>query len=80
MAITKNELLKLLDDSIDLEEKSIQVYNKHLKTALFWSGLPEDERRQLNIYLSMLAKESSKHSARLSALKEKVEKEGKDVY
>ncbi|MDO8804915.1 MAG: hypothetical protein Q7R35_10815 [Elusimicrobiota bacterium] len=80
MGVTKKELLKLIDEAIDLEEKSIPVYRKHLDTALFWSGLPTGERRQLNIYLNVLAKESGKHFARLTALKEKIEKGEKDVY
>ena len=78
--MTKKELLKLVDEAIDLEEKSIPVYRKHLGTALFWSGLPEWERKQLGIYLNILAKESGKHAVKLAALKEKIEKGGKDVY
>lgn len=80
MGMTKKEILKLIDEAIDLEEKSIQIYRKHLDTALFWSGLPEWERKQLNMYLNVLAKESVKHAMRLDALKEKTEKGGKDVY
>jgi|GEM_PF-454796 len=80
MSVTKKELLKMVDEAIDLEDKSIPVYMKHLNTALFWSGLPEWERKQLNIYLNVLAKESGKHSVKLNALRDKVEKGGKDVY
>jgi hypothetical protein len=80
MGLTKKELLKLIDEAIDLEDKSIPVYMKHLGTALFWSGLPKWERHQLDVYLNVLAKESAKHSVRLAALKEKIEKGGKDVY
>jgi len=80
MGITKQELLKFIDDAVDLEDKSIQIYRKHLDTALFWSGLPEWDRKQLNIQMNMLAQESTKHSARLAALKAKIEKGEKDVY
>ncbi len=80
MSVTKKELLKMIDDAIDLEEKSIPVYMKHINTALFWSGLPEWERKQLGIYLNMLAKESGKHSVKLNSLKKKIEQGGKDVY
>lgn len=80
MGMTKQKLLKAIDDARDLEDKSIQVYNKHLKTALFWSGLPDWERGQVNICLNMLAKESGKHSVKLGALKEKIAREDKDVY
>ena len=78
--MTKEELLKFIDRASDLEDRSIQIYRKHLDTALFWSGLPDWERKQLGIHLNMLAKESGKHSAKLAALREKIEKGGKDVY
>ena len=80
MSVPKKELLKMIDEAIDLEDKSVPVYMKHLNTALFWSGLSKWERDQLTISLNMLAKESSRHSAKLSALREKIEKGGKDVY
>ena len=80
MAITKNELLKMIDDAIYLEDKSIPVYRKHLKTALFWSGLSEWDRHQLNVYLNALAGESTKHSIKLAGLKEKLAGEARDVF
>ncbi|HNW44310.1 MAG TPA: hypothetical protein PKI19_07375 [Elusimicrobiales bacterium] len=80
MSINKEELLKLIEDAINLEDKSIQIYHKHLKTALFWSGLPESKRAQLNTYMHVLSAESGKHSARLNALKAKIEKGEKNVY
>ena len=80
MGITRQELLKFIDDAGDLEDKSIQIYRKHLDTALFWSGLSEWERKQLSIQLNMLATESTRHAAKLAALREKIVKGGKDVY
>ena len=80
MGVTKKEFLKMIDDAIDLEDKSIPVYLKHLHTALFWSGLSDWERRQLHISLNILAKESAKHSAKLTALRQQIETGGKDVY
>lgn len=80
MGITKQELLKFIDDAADLEDKSIQIYRKHLDTALFWSGLTDWERKQLSIQLNMLATESTRHSEKLAALREKITKGGKDVY
>ncbi len=80
MSMTKEELLKVIDDAIDLEERSIRIYRKHLDTALFWSGLPELKRDQINMHFNFLATESSKHWAKLAALRKKIEKGGKDVY
>lgn len=80
MGITKKELLKMIDDSIYLEDKSIPIYRKHMKTALFWSGLSEWDQRQLNVYLNALAGESAKHSLRLAELKAKLSGEARDVF
>lgn len=80
MSMTKEELLKFIDDAIDLEDRSIQIYRKHLDTALFWSGLADWEREQLKVSLDMLAKGSGKHAARLNSLKDTIVKGGKDVY
>jgi hypothetical protein len=80
MGMTKRELMKFIDDAVDLEERAIQIYSKHLNTALFWSGFPELTRKQLSISLNMLIKESGRNSAELNALKEKIGKGGKDVY
>lgn len=80
MSVTKKELLKMLDDAIALEDRSIPVYMRHLKTAMFWSGLPAAQREQVRIQLGILQKESQRHSALLGELRQKVEKEGRDVF
>ena len=80
MSTTKNELLKMIDNAINLEEKSILIYKKHLDTALFWSGLQKEKQSRLRKSLNTLAKESGKHFAKLNTLKEAIKKEEKDVY
>lgn len=80
MAVDKKALLKMLDDAIILEDRSVPVYNRHLKTALFWSGLPAAEREKLRIQLGILEKESERHSRVLGEMRKKIEGSEKDVF
>lgn len=80
MGVNKTELIKMIEDAIALEDKSIQIYRKHLGTAIFWSGLTEWGREQLRIALDILAQESARHERALASLKARVESGGKDVY
>lgn len=80
MAVEKKALLKMLDDAIMLEDRSVPVYNRHLKTALFWSGLPAAEREKLRIQLGILEKESERHSRVLGEMRKKIEGSEKDVF
>lgn len=80
MGIPKKELLKMVDDAITLEDRSVPVYNRHLKTALFWSGLPAADREKLRIQLGILEKESERHSRSLGELRKKIEENPKNVF
>ena len=80
MAVDKKHLLKMLDDAIALEDRAIPVYSRHLKTALFWSGLPPEEREHLRIQLNVLEKESLKHIEALGRLRAGIERDPRDVF
>ena len=70
----------MVDDAITLEDRSVPVYNRHLKTALFWSGLPAADREKLRIQLGILEKESERHSRSLGELRKKIEENPKNVF
>jgi len=80
MGIEKKKLLKILEDSIALDDKAIPIYNRHLKTALFWSGLPAAAREQLRIQLGILEKESERHTKVLREMKLKIEGDERNVF
>lgn len=80
MAVSKKELLKMFDDALEIEELSIPIINKHLRTALFWSGLSKEETEELRTYLLVLAGESGKHSKFMNSMKKKVQESKKDVF
>ena len=80
MSIEKTKLLKMMEDAISLEDKAIPIYNRHLKTALFWSGLTASAREQLRIQLGILEKESERHTKVLREMKKKIEGDDRNVF
>ena len=57
----KENLIKLLKQALLAEEKAIPIYNRHLESAVFWAGLPEDSVAKIKSVLELLAKESASH-------------------
>jgi len=80
MGVDKNTLLKMLDEAMALEERAIPLYSRHLKTAMFWSGLDPVEREHLRIQLGVLEQESNRHHKVLTAMKEKIKEDERDVF
>ncbi len=57
----KKKLFGLLKQALDSEEKAVPIYNHHLESAVFWTGLSEDKAKELREVLRLLAKESIEH-------------------
>jgi hypothetical protein len=75
----KKEVLANLDDSIVIEELAVPIYRKHFDSALFWSGLKEEDVKIIKTKLNTLIDESLEHVEILKKLKEIVKKGGSDV-
>ena len=71
--MSKDELLKLIEDSIIIEERAIPIYQEHIDSALFWSGFSAEQQETIKSTLEEITKDSEKHIAILNALKKKVE-------
>jgi len=80
MGVAKKELLGMLNSAIELEEWAIPIYSRHLKTALFWSGLDAVEREGMRIQLSVLSQEAHRHTKVLSRMKKKIEEDKRHVF
>lgn len=80
MAITKAELMKKIDEAIYSEDTAVSIYTKHIKTAVFWSGLNPEIREHIRIELGILEKESMRHKNLLEELKKKIEKDERNVF
>ena len=80
MGVRKNKLLAMIDDALMKEEKAMPLYSRHLKTALFWSGLSTAVREQLRIQLGILETESNRHAKVLAEMKKKIEEDERNVF
>jgi len=80
MGVEKHKLLKMLEEASHLEDQAMPIYSRHLKTALFWSGLDAAAREQLRIQLGILEKESQRHTKALKELAEKIREDKRNVF
>ena len=78
--IKKAELKFLIKDAIDREERSIPVYMNHLKAALFWIGLKDEDVKKIKAAFADLAAKSAGHKKVLEELLKKVEGSPKDAF
>lgn len=68
----KKSLLKLLDESIVVEELAIPIYSEHLDSALFWSGFKSEITDEIKKTLLKIANESKEHIRIIQKLKNKI--------
>lgn len=66
----KKEIIKLIDDSIIIEEMAIPIYKKHLDSSMFWSGFDVSDQETIRQGLETLIRESKKHIKILNRLSE----------
>ena len=78
--IEKQELLKLLKEAYNAEEMSIPVYMRHLKTAVFWTGVPREEAEKTRKLLNDLAIGSNSHKKIVMDLINKVKESNRDAF
>lgn len=70
----KEKLLKLIEESIVLEEKAVPIYAKHLKSVMFWSHISEDKQKIIVEKLKILSKDTKFHITALNKVKKIIEK------
>jgi rubrerythrin len=78
--MTRDELLKKVDEAIITEEKAVVLYAKHLKAVLEWSGLAKKETAEVKEVLDVLIDESRAHERILRAVKDELKKGGDSVH
>ena len=78
--ITKEKIVKQLEESRKTEEIAVQLYCKHIKSTLFLSGFNEKNCSRIKEILNMLARESKVHDDIIEQLIEHVKNGAKDVY
>lgn len=74
MTNDETALLKLLKAARHEEEKGIPIYTKHLGSALFWTGIPQDKVQRAKDILSQLSDESKVHKIEVERLIARLER------
>ena len=78
--IKKQELLKFLKEALDTEEKSILIYTKHLKSAIFWTGIEKDKIQKTKESLTRLAQDSLSHKEIVEKLIKEIKEKDKNAF
>jgi hypothetical protein len=78
--MTKEELIKQIQEGLKTEESAITIYAKHLSAIISRSGLPESSISQIKKTLGILMTANVKHKELLNSLMKRVQRESIDVY
>ena len=78
--IKKEELLKILNEAVMTEERVIPIYDKHLRSAIFWTGIDEDKAQTVRDCLKTMINDSKKHFEITKSLLERIKKEKRNAF
>lgn len=69
ITISKEEVIKKIDEATLEEEKALPVYASHIASALFWAGLSEEHKTEIVSKLQILHDDSLRHVKMLEEVK-----------
>ncbi len=78
--MTKEELIKHIQEGIKTEESAVTIYSRHLAAIISRSGLPESNISQIKETLEILIKANIKHKNLLNSLMKRIQGGSIDVY
>ena len=78
--MTREELIKHIQEGMKKEESAVTIYSRHLSAIVSRSGLPESDIAELKRVLGTLIQENQKHKQILSTLFRQIQGESIDVY
>ncbi len=78
--IKKEELLRILKDAMISEEKAIPILTRHLRSAVFWTGMDKEKTEKVKSVLRQLAEESEGHKRVMETLINRITKEKRDAF
>ena len=64
----KKKIIEELEIGLNLEEKSLKIYSKHLKNSLFLSSINNAEQDKIKQILKMLEIDSLEHKHSLETI------------
>jgi len=78
--MTKEELIRHIQEGIKTEESAVPIYSKHLSAIVTKSGLPESSITQIKKTLEILINANKQHKEFLNSLMNRIQGESIDVY
>ncbi|MBN2352959.1 MAG: hypothetical protein JXD23_10360 [Spirochaetales bacterium] len=76
---TRDEVIKKIERAVLTEENAVQLYARHLKAIMKWSGLAKKDRAEIEETLNILIRDSHCHAVALRGIRERLLKGGGDV-
>ena len=78
--IKKEVLVKEISKLVELKKNLIPLLNQHVSSSLFFSGIPEAERKTMIGQLQGMVLSQTRHIETLIQLKDEVSQSGQNVY
>ena len=78
--MTKEELIRHIQEGIKTEESAVTIYSKHLSAIVTKSGLPTSNISEIKKTLETLINANKQHKDFLNSLMKRVQGESTDVY
>jgi endonuclease III len=78
--MTREELMKHIQEGIKTEESAITIYARHLAAIVSRSGLPESKMSQIKRTLDLLIEANRRYKNLLDSLLKRIQGESIDVY
>jgi len=78
--MTREELIKHIQEGFQTEESAVTIYSRHLSAIVSRSGLPESDIAELKRVLGTLIQATQRHKRILNSLLRQVQGESIDVY
>lgn len=78
--MTREELIKELQEAMKTEESAVTIYARHLSAVVSRSGLPESSIAEMKKIFETLIDANKKHKRFLESLLKRIEGEAIDVY
>ena len=78
--MTKEELMKHIQEGMKTEESAVTIYSRHLSAIVSKSGFPESTVLEIKRTLQILIQANKEHKDQLNALLTRIKGESIDVY
>ncbi|MDO8663086.1 MAG: hypothetical protein Q7K98_07735 [Candidatus Omnitrophota bacterium] len=78
--IKKDELITLLRKGLDMEEKGIPIYARHIDKIIFLSGLSQEDQEKIKSTLMTLKQDSEGHKIIFQELINKITESTRNVF